>query len=101
MEHKMTHGHPFLIHADSLSCPGLLVWSASMSGLLLSMISVLTAVLGAWRLGADLGWAGAFFVADGLLSRCLLWFAVAISAQGCSCVLNLWVSRRAVDPSAL
>ena len=34
-----------------------------------------------WRLAADLGWAGEFFVADGLLSRWQVWLAFAIATQ--------------------
>ncbi|MDX2154649.1 MAG: hypothetical protein SFV54_28155 [Bryobacteraceae bacterium] len=38
-------------------------------------------VLALWRLGADLGYLGAFAFQDGLLSRWQVWFAIALAVQ--------------------
>jgi hypothetical protein len=37
--------------------------------------------LAAWRLAADLGWAGDFFVSSGPLSRWQIWVALAAGLQ--------------------
>jgi hypothetical protein len=68
--------------------------SVSISGLVLTPVSVLAGVLGVWRLGEDLGWTSHFFKADGLLSRYQLWFAVAISARTSAFILNRWVANQ-------
>jgi hypothetical protein len=72
-----------------------------MSGLVLTLFSVLAASLGAWRLGVDPGWTGAFFIAGGLLSRYQLWFALAIGAQVSAFILNRWVANRKTPALAL
>ena len=79
----------------------LLMASASMSGLVLTPVAVLAGVLGAWRLGADPGWTTNFFIADGVLSRYQLWFAVAVAAQVSALVLDRWVSNHSRDLTAL
>lgn len=43
----------------------------------LTTVSVAALVLGIWRLSADLGWAGEFFIGSGLLSHWQVWFALA------------------------
>jgi len=83
--------------AISLRAPAVIVASASMSGLLLTLVAVLAGVLGAWRLGADRGWTSPFFIADGFLSRYQLWFAVAIVAQTSASMLNRWVANQPED----
>lgn len=83
------------IHASAQMLP-----AASMSGLVLTLMAVLAAALGAWRLGADPGWTSPFFVATGLFSRYQLWFAVSISAQGSAFILNRWVANQVVDSPA-
>jgi len=55
--------------------------AASMSGLALTLLAVLTGTLGVWRLAADPGWTSPFFVDRGLPSRYQLWFAVALAAD--------------------
>jgi hypothetical protein len=72
-----------------------------MSGLLLTLLAVLAAAMGAWRLGVDPGWTSAFFIASGLLSRYQLWFAVAIGAQTSAFILNRWVAQQLIDAPAL
>ena len=37
--------------------------------------------LALWRLAADLGWAGEFFVSQGLFSRWQVWLAMAVATQ--------------------
>lgn len=72
--------------------PVRLVDSVSIWGSVLTPIAVLAGVLGAWRLGADLGWTSKFLVADGLFSRYQVWFAIAIGAQTSASILNRWVA---------
>ena len=66
--------------------------TASMSALVLTPVAVLAGMLGAWRVSADLGWTNGFFIADGLLSRYQVWFAIAVSAQASSVMLSRWVA---------
>lgn len=75
--------------------------AASMSGLVLTLMAVLAGALGAWRLGADPGWTGPFFVAGGLLSRYQFWIAVTIGAQTSAFVLNRWVAKQVEDVPAI
>jgi hypothetical protein len=75
--------------------------AASMSGLFLTLLAVLAGALGTWRLGVDPGWTSPFFIANGLLSRYQLWFAVAIVAQTSAFILNRWVANQLVDVPAL
>ena len=49
--------------------------------LLLAPFTFTGYVLAAWRLAADLEWAGAFFVSQGLFSRWQVWLAIAIAMQ--------------------
>jgi hypothetical protein len=65
----------------------------AMSGLVLTAVAVLSGVLGVWRLGADPGWTSRFFIAEGLLSRYQLWFAIAIAAQASALMLNRWAAN--------
>jgi hypothetical protein len=85
----------------SLRASELFVAFASMSGLVLTLIAVLSGVLGAWRYSADPGWTGKFFLSDGLLSHYQLWFAVTIGAQASASILNRWVTNRNADLPAL
>jgi hypothetical protein len=78
----------------------LLVTSASMSGLVLTPVAVLAVVLGAWRFGAAPGWTNDFAIADGLLSRYQLWFAIAIGAETSGFFLNRWVAKRKLNSPA-
>ena len=64
----------------------------SIWGHVLTPIAVVAGVLGAWRLGADLGWTSKFLVGDGLLSRYQVWFAIAIGAQTSAAMINRWVA---------
>jgi hypothetical protein len=53
----------------------------SVLDLLVTPIVLTAYVFAAWRLGADLGWFGEFFITDGLLSRWQVWLAFAGMAQ--------------------
>ena len=44
---------------------------------LLTPATVIAAVLGVWRLGADMHMAGPFFIEDGIWSHYQTWFAIA------------------------
>jgi hypothetical protein len=72
-----------------------------MSGLFLTLLAVLAGALGSWRLGVDPGWTSPFFIANGLLSRYQLWFAIAIVAQTSAFILNRWVANQVLDVPAL
>src|SRR5271169_5102658 len=74
--------------------------AVSISGLMLTPIASLAAVLGVWRFGADLGWTSGFFIARGWLSRYQLWFAVAIAAQTSAFLLNRVMTTRKVAAMA-
>ncbi len=68
--------------------------AVSISGLMLTPVAFLAAVLGVWRFSADLGWTSGFFIAGGWLSRYQLWFAVAIAAQTSAFLLNRAMTTR-------
>ena len=82
---------PRALQTVFLWSPVRFVDSVSIWGYVLTPIAVVAGVLGAWRLGADLGWTSKFLVADGLLSRYQVWFAIAIGAQMSASILNRWV----------
>ena len=44
-------------------------------------------------MGADLGFAGEFFIEDGILSHGQVWLALAIGTKALSVVLNRWLSK--------
>jgi hypothetical protein len=47
----------------------------------LTLLSVTSFSLSVWKILADLGWAGKFFIASGVLSHWQLWIAGAVVAQ--------------------
>jgi len=55
---------------------------------LLTPAAVMASVLGAWRLAADLRWAGDFAIAHGFFSHWQVWFASAAALQLFSRMLN-------------
>jgi hypothetical protein len=65
------------------------------------MLAVLAVALGTWRLAADPGWTGPFFLAGGIFSRYQLWFAVALGAQASAFVLNRWVKNQGAEFTVL
>jgi len=60
----------------------------------LAPFAFMEAALGTWRLGADLGWAGAFFIDNGVLSHWQIWFALAAFTQIASVYLNRLLARQ-------
>src|SRR5689334_15150121 len=60
----------------------------SFVGVFLTPFALMEAALGFWRLGADLGWAGAFFIDEGMLSHWQVWFALAAFTQTASVYLK-------------
>jgi hypothetical protein len=55
---------------------------------LLTPAAVMAAVLGVWRLAADLKWTGDFAIASGLFSHWQVWFASAALLHICSRALS-------------
>ncbi len=60
---------------------------------LLTPAAVLALVIALWRFGADLGWAGAFLIADGFFSHWQVWIALSIGLKLLSSTLIAWGSR--------
>jgi hypothetical protein len=60
---------------------------------LLTPAAVLALVMALWRVGADLGWAGAFLIADGFFSHWQVWIALSIGLKLLSSTLIAWGSR--------
>ncbi len=54
----------------------------------LTPLALMEAALGVWRLCADLGWTGDFFIGVGILSHWQVWIALAIATQAASVNLN-------------
>jgi hypothetical protein len=55
---------------------------------LLTPATVAAAVLGLWRIAADLEWAGDFAISTGLFSHWQVWIAAAAGLQVCARLLN-------------
>jgi hypothetical protein len=54
---------------------------APVLGYLMTPIALGAYVLGCWRLGADMGWMGEFFISRGLFSHWQVWLALGIGIQ--------------------
>lgn len=69
----------------------------SLMAAFLTPFAAMEAALGVWRLLADLKWAGAFFIDDGVLSHWQVWFALAAFTQAASVFLSraLLLAKRA------
>ena len=65
---------------------------------LLTPAAVMTAVLGVWRVAADLQWTGNFAIHSGLFSHWQVWMVSAALLQMGSHYLNRY--GRAADPLA-
>lgn len=61
---------------------------ASLLASLLTPAAVIALVLCAWRLAADLAWAGAFVFDSGLFSHWQVWVAMAGLLQTCASFLD-------------
>lgn len=68
-----------------------------MAGLaaLLSPLALMAAVLGIWRICADMGIAGEFAIPDGPLSHWQVWLALAAILQTMAVVLDRYQQREA------
>ncbi len=64
----------------------------SVMAVFLPAFAFMEAVLGVWRLCADLGWAGAFFVNAGILSHWQVWLALALFTELSALYLNRLVA---------
>jgi hypothetical protein len=60
---------------------------------LLTPASVIALVMGLWRVGTDLGWAGAFLISGGFFSHWQVWIALSIALKMISSTLIAWGSR--------
>lgn len=68
--------------------------ATALLGFLLTPAALVAFVLGCWRLGSDLDWAGDFFIHKGLLSHWQVWFVVATMIQFASTPLLRVGERR-------
>ena len=55
---------------------------------LLTPAALMASVLAAWRIAADLNFAGRFAIPSGLFSHWQVWLGAAVALQLCSRVLN-------------
>jgi hypothetical protein len=62
---------------------------------LLTPAAVLALVMAVWRVGADLGWTGAFLITGGFFSHWQVWLALSIGLKMLSSTLIAWGSRTA------
>lgn len=60
----------------------------SLTAEFLRPFAAIEAALGLWRLGADAGWAGEFFVNAGMFSHWQVWIAMSIFTQAVSVYLK-------------
>lgn len=63
--------------------------------ILLAPASMIAMVFGIWRLGADLGWTGAFVISDGFFSHWQVWLAVAVALRLAASGLQFRMQARA------
>jgi hypothetical protein len=64
---------------------------------LLPPLALTAAVLAAWRIAADLKWAGSFAIASGLFSHWHVWMGMAVLLGVCARALNRYGKRE--DPA--
>ncbi len=80
---------PALDRTSAVSTEGLRLVAAFLTPAALSF-----GILGFWRLGADLGVFGEFFLEDGTFSHWQVWCALALGAQAGSIALNRRLKRQ-------
>jgi hypothetical protein len=66
---------------------------------LLTPMAFLAALMGLWRVSADLGLTSSFVIPAGFFSHWQVWFAAAVLVQCCSRLLNRY-GRRADESKA-
>jgi hypothetical protein len=69
-------------------------------GALLTPAAFLAAVLGVWRIAADLNIAGSFAISSGLFSHWQVWLGSAAVLELCAHILNRYGKRNSSLPSA-
>jgi len=60
---------------------------------LLTPAALVALAMGIWRVGMDLGWAGAFLISGGFFSHWQVWIVVSIGLKMLSSTLIAWGSR--------
>lgn len=60
---------------------------------LLTPAAVVAFVMGMWRVGTDVGWAGAFLISGGFFSHWQVWIALSIGLKMLSSSLISWGAR--------
>ena len=55
---------------------------------LLTPAALLAAVLGLWRIAADMNWTGSFAIPAGFFSHWQVWLVAALALQLCAHLLN-------------
>ena len=63
--------------------------------ILLAPASLIAMVFGIWRLGADLGWTGAFVISGGFFSHWQVWLALAVALRLAASGLQFRMQARA------
>ena len=67
----------------------------------LAPASMIAMVFGIWRLGADLGWTGAFVISGGFFSHWQVWLALAVALRLAASGLQFRVQARAKLPNKI
>ena len=67
---------------------------------LLTPVAALAAVVGLWRIAADLNWAGSFAITSGLFSHWQAWLGAAALLQLCSRALVRYARRAGASSSS-
>ncbi len=60
---------------------------------LLTPVSLGAFVLAAWRLAADIGWAGAFAIESGIFSHWIVWMGIGLMTQFVAATLGREVTE--------
>ena len=66
-------------------------YSLQIVATLLTLVSIGTALMGVWKVSADMGWAQAFAIDAGTFSHAQVWLALATAAQAGSWRLTRYV----------
>ena len=72
--------------------------AARVAASVLTLIAICMAVFGVWRVAQDLGWAGDFVIAEGLLSHWQVWIGAAILLQWLALRLLTYARSSEPDP---
>ena len=69
-----------------------------MAATLLTPTALLTGILAGWRLGSDLGFAGDFFIEDGVFSHWQVWMAITLGLQSSAVTLKKHLKNNELQP---